>query len=173
MPEPELTKTDLTNHYFEEWGNAYLVIDFVEGQSLADRIAARGPLPEAQVLDWARQLLDALAYCHAQGVVHRDIKPQNIIIRPDGRPVLVDFGLVKLWDPRDPRTRTVVRAMGTPEYAPPEQWGAGHTSPDKRLGRRVASFLVAGWETHRVRARRRSCPFVKFVANSEVYPPTA
>ena len=159
--------------YFEEWGNAYLVMNFVEGQSLADRIAARGPLPEAQVLDWARQLLDALAYCHAQGVVHRDIKPQNIIIRPDGRPVLVDFGLVKLWDPRDPRTRTVVRAMGTPEYAPPEQWGAGHTSPDKRLGRRVASFLVAGWETHRVRARRRSCPFVKFVANSEVYPPTA
>jgi serine/threonine protein kinase len=119
--------------YFEEGGNAYLVMDFVEGQSLADLIAARGPLPEAQVLDWARQLLDALAYCHAQGVVHRDIKPQNIIIRPDGRPVLVDFGLVKLWDPRDPRTRTVVRAMGTPEYAPPEQWGAGHTDPRSDL----------------------------------------
>jgi len=119
--------------YFEEWGNAYLVMNFVEGQSLADRIAARGPLPEAQVLDWARQLLDALAYCHAQGVVHRDIKPQNIIIRADGRPILVDFGLVKLWDPRDPRTRTVVRAMGTPEYAPPEQWGAGHTDPRSDL----------------------------------------
>jgi serine/threonine-protein kinase len=119
--------------YFEEWGNAYLVMDFVEGQSLADRIAAQGPLPEAQVLDWACQLLDALAYCHAQGVVHRDIKPQNIIIRADGRPILVDFGLVKLWDPRDPRTRTVVRAMGTPEYAPPEQWGAGHTDPRSDL----------------------------------------
>jgi serine/threonine protein kinase len=119
--------------YFEEWGNAYLVMDFAEGQSLADLIAARGPLPEAQVLDWARQLLDALAYCHAQGVVHRDIKPQNIIIRADGRPILADFGLVKLWDPRDPRTRTVVRAMGTPEYAPPEQWGAGHTDPRSDL----------------------------------------
>jgi WD40 repeat protein/tRNA A-37 threonylcarbamoyl transferase component Bud32 len=119
--------------YFEEWGNAYLVMNFVEGQSLADLIAARGPLPEAQVLDWARQLLDALAYCHAQGVVHRDIKPQNIIIRADGRPILVDFGLVKLWDPRDPRTRTVVRAMGTPEYAPPEQWGMGHTDPRSDL----------------------------------------
>jgi tRNA A-37 threonylcarbamoyl transferase component Bud32 len=119
--------------FFEEWGNAYLVMNFVEGQSLADRIAAQGPLPEAQVLDWARQLLDALAYCHAQGVVHRDIKPQNIIIRADGRPILVDFGLVKLWDPRDPRTRTVVRAMGTPEYAPPEQWGAGHTDPRSDL----------------------------------------
>ncbi|MDW7991851.1 MAG: serine/threonine-protein kinase, partial [Anaerolineae bacterium] len=115
--------------YFEERGNAYLVMEFVEGQSLADLIARRGPLPEAQVLEWARQLLDALAYCHAQGVIHRDIKPQNVIIRGDGRAVLVDFGLVKLWDPRDPRTRTVVRAMGTPEYAPPEQWGAGHTDP--------------------------------------------
>jgi tRNA A-37 threonylcarbamoyl transferase component Bud32 len=119
--------------FFEEGGNAYLVMDFVEGQSLADLIAARGPLPEAQVLDWARQLLDALAYCHSQGVIHRDIKPQNIIIRSDGRPVLVDFGLVKLWDPRDPRTRTVVRGMGTPEYAPPEQWGAGHTDPRSDL----------------------------------------
>jgi serine/threonine-protein kinase len=119
--------------YFEEGGNAYLVMDFVEGQSLADLIAARGPLPEAQVLEWARQLLDALAYCHSQGVIHRDIKPQNIIIRPDGQAVLVDFGLVKLWDPRDPRTRTVVRAMGTPEYAPPEQWGMGHTDPRSDL----------------------------------------
>jgi len=113
--------------YFEEWGNAYLVMNFVEGQSLADLIAARGPLPEARVLEWARQLLDALAYCHAQGVVHRDIKPQNIIIRADGRPILVDFGLAKLWDPRDPRTRTAVRAMGTPEYAPPEQYGTSLT----------------------------------------------
>ncbi len=117
--------------YFEEWGNAYLVMDFVEGQSLADLIAARGPLPEAQVLEWARQLLDALAYCHSKGVIHRDIKPQNIIIGADGRPVLVDFGLVKLWDPRDPRSKTVIRGMGTPEYAPPEQYGVAglHTDP--------------------------------------------
>ena len=119
--------------FFEESGNAYLVMEFVEGQSLADLIARQGPLPEAQVLGWADQLLDALAYCHSQGVIHRDIKPQNVIIRPDGRAVLVDFGLVKLWDPRDPRTRTVVRAMGTPEYAPPEQWGAGHTDPRSDL----------------------------------------
>ena len=108
-------------------------MDLVQGQSLADLIAARGPLPEAQVLEWARQLLDALAYCHSRGVIHRDIKPQNVIIRPDGQAVLVDFGLVKLWDPRDPRTRTVVRGMGTPEYAPPEQWGMGHTDPRSDL----------------------------------------
>ncbi|MGB9776674.1 MAG: serine/threonine-protein kinase [Anaerolineae bacterium] len=117
--------------FFEEGGNAYLVMDFVEGQSLADLIGQYGSLPEAQVLGWAAQLLDALAYCHSKGIIHRDIKPQNVIIRPDGRAVLVDFGLVKLWDPRDPRTRTVVRGMGTPEYAPPEQYemATGHTDP--------------------------------------------
>ncbi|MGB9872304.1 MAG: serine/threonine-protein kinase, partial [Anaerolineae bacterium] len=131
LSHPNLVRV---SDYFEEGGNAYLVMEFVEGESLANLIAARGPLPEAQVLEWARQLLDALAYCHSKGIIHRDIKPQNIIIRPDGRAVLVDFGLVKLWDPRDPRTRTVVRAMGTPEYAPPEQYGvAGHTDPRSDL----------------------------------------
>jgi serine/threonine protein kinase len=117
--------------FFEEGGNAYLVMDFVEGESLAHRIEQEGALPEAQVLEWGGQLLDALAYCHAQGVIHRDVKPQNVIIRPDGQATLVDFGLVKLWDPHDPRTRTAIHAMGTPEYAPPEQYDTqmGHTDP--------------------------------------------
>jgi hypothetical protein len=117
--------------FFEEGGNAYLVMDFVEGESLADRITQQGPLPEPEALAWAGQLLDALAYCHGQGLLHRDVKPQNVIIRPDGKAVLVDFGLVKLWDPRDPHTRTAMRGMGTPEYAPPEQYEteAGHTDP--------------------------------------------
>jgi serine/threonine-protein kinase len=117
--------------FFEEAGNAYLVMDFVEGESLADRIVRKGALSEKDVLTWASQLLSALAYCHSQGVLHRDIKPQNVIIRPNGRAVLVDFGLVKLWDPSAPHTRTVMRGMGTPEYAPPEQYetAAGHTDP--------------------------------------------
>jgi len=117
--------------FFAEWGNTYLVMDFVEGENLADRIMRQGPLSEAQVLAWANQLLDALAYCHSQGVLHRDVKPQNVIIRPNGQAILVDFGLVKLWDPHDPRTKTAMRGMGTPEYAPPEQYdvAAGHTDP--------------------------------------------
>jgi eukaryotic-like serine/threonine-protein kinase len=120
---------------FEEGESAYLVMAFVEGENLADRIQWEGALPEAQVLAWASQLLDALAYCHAQGVLHRDIKPQNVILTPEGRAVLVDFGLVKLWDPADPHTRTVMRGLGTPEYAPPEQWGAlgRHTDPRSDL----------------------------------------
>jgi serine/threonine protein kinase len=80
--------------FFEERGSAYLAMDFVEGESLADRIARQGPLPEANALAWAGQLLDALGYCHSQSVIHRDVKPQNIIIRSDGQATLVDFGLV-------------------------------------------------------------------------------
>jgi len=121
--------------YFSWGGSECLVMNFVEGESLAKRIEREGAQPEAQVLAWARQLLDALAYCHARDVVHRDIKPQNVVITSEGKLVLVDFGLVKLWDPHNPRTQTVIRAMGTPEYAPPEQYSAfaGHTDPRSDL----------------------------------------
>jgi serine/threonine protein kinase len=114
----------------------------IEGENLAEIIERRGALPEEEALVYADQLLDALAHCHAQGVIHRDVKPQNVIIRPvgpapprfggaGGGAVLVDFGLVKLWDPDDPHTKTAMRGMGTPEYAPPEQYdvGPGHTDP--------------------------------------------
>lgn len=103
--------------------NAYLVTDFVEGENLADCVARVGALPEEHVLAWAGQILDVLAYCHDNGVLHRDIKPQNIILKPDGNVVLVGFELAKLWDSNDPRTWTATRVMGTPEYAPPERWG--------------------------------------------------
>lgn len=118
--------------FFEEGENAYLVMDFVEGESLAERIAREGQIPEAQVVAWSDQLLDALEYCHTKGIFHRDIKPQNVIVRPDGRVILVDFGLVKLWNPGDPRTRTVIRSMGTPEYAPPEQYDSQSGFTDAR-----------------------------------------
>ncbi len=115
--------------YFSFGGNEYLVMDFVEGQDLEAIGRQHGALPEATVLGWAYQLLDALIYVHARNVIHRDIKPHNVIVKPDGRVMLVDFGLVKLLDPNNPNTATAMRGMGTAEYAPFEQYvsGAGHT----------------------------------------------
>lgn len=117
--------------FFEWYGNAYLVMDFVEGESLAQLIARQGPLPEGQVKRWAEQLLNALEACHTRNILHRDIKPENIVICPDGRAVLVDFGLVKLWDPRHPKTQRVIRGMGTRAYASPEHFyiRGKHTEP--------------------------------------------
>ncbi|UCG23404.1 MAG: serine/threonine protein kinase [Chloroflexota bacterium] len=121
---------DVTD-FFHAAGRAYLVMKFVEGQSLQSLIDEEGALSESLVLQWADQLLDSLSYCHAHGVIHRDIKPANIIVRPDGKAKLVDFGLVKMLDPNDPRTRTIMMNMGTPEYAPPEQYDSqpGYTGP--------------------------------------------
>ena len=121
--------------FFEWYGNAYLVMDFVEGESLDQLIARQGPLPEATVKRWAGQLLGALQACHARNILHRDIKPQNIIIRTDGQAVLVDFGLVKLWDPNHPKTQRIIRGMGTLAYASPEHFHirGQHTEPRSDL----------------------------------------
>jgi len=118
--------------FFESEDFEYLVMDYVEGQTLSDLAAQHGNgLDEGQVLDWADQLLAALEYVHRHGIIHRDVKPSNIRLTPDGRIFLVDFGLVKLFDPRNPKTATIMHGLGTPEYAPPEQYDAhlGHTDP--------------------------------------------
>jgi serine/threonine-protein kinase len=118
--------------HFEFEGNAYLVMDYVEGPRLDGIIDDEGQIPADTLLIWARELLDALYHCHQNGVLHRDIKPQNVIISPAGEANLVDFGLAKLIDVKDRQTRTVMRGLGTPEYAPPEQYDAEPGSTDER-----------------------------------------
>ncbi|MCC7161649.1 MAG: SUMF1/EgtB/PvdO family nonheme iron enzyme [Anaerolineae bacterium] len=117
--------------YFSEAEHEYIVMDLVEGENLHHLVQTRGSQPETLVLSWTRQILDALVYLHARNVIHRDIKPHNLILTPDDRVVLVDFGLVKLLDPDRPSTLTLLRGVGTPEYAPLEQYSreVGHTDP--------------------------------------------
>ena len=132
LDHPNLPKV---SDFFAEAGREYLVMDFVPGKDLRQLIeeARRRDtfLDEATVLDWAAQLCDALAYLHTQvpPVVHRDIKPSNIKLTPRGTLKLVDFGLVKLLQPDESRTVTVVQGRGTVAYTPLEQYGGdtGHT----------------------------------------------
>jgi len=130
LDHPNLPKV---SDYFTEAGREYLVMDYVEGEDLESVLQRTGkPLPEKPVLIWADQVLDALEYLHGQHpqpIIHRDIKPANVRLTPQGKVKLVDFGLVKLLDPKDPRTKTTLRGLGTPEYAPLEQYatGTGHT----------------------------------------------
>lgn len=158
--------------YFEEGDNTYLVMDFAEGESLIDIIEEKGAISEAQVLTWALQLLDALTYCHSRSVIHRDIKPQNVIISPDGRVVLVDFGLVKLWDPDDPHTKTVMRGVGTPEYAPPEQYSSqeGHTDPRSDLYGLAATMYHALAGEPPLGAAERMADPEQFIPVREIAP---
>ncbi len=109
--------------YFIDNDRHYLVMDYIEGQSLLDMLLSnRQGFSEDLVLEWSDQLLSALEYIHANNVIHRDIKPANIRRTTDGRIFLVDFGLVKPYSPDDPRTMTMFHGIGTPEYAPPEQY---------------------------------------------------
>lgn len=132
LDHPNLPKV---SDYFSEQGREYLVMDFVDGRDLQEVLAEakrqEKRLSEAQVLTWANQLLDALIYLHSQDppVLHRDIKPGNIKVTPQGRVKLVDFGLVKVLQPDDSRTVTVVQGRGTAAYTPLEQYGGdtGHT----------------------------------------------
>lgn len=98
----------------------YLVMPFVSGGSV-QQVLGRAPLPQAEVVSYATQVADALGYAHRAGVIHRDVKPANMLIHADGRILLSDFGLAKVWvgvPPRPPRRHP---DAGTPEYMAPEQ----------------------------------------------------
>lgn len=105
----------------EENGVLYLVMPYVSGGSLQDQLT-RTPLPMSEVVAYGSQLTDALAYAHKRNLVHRDVKPANILIHSDGRLMLSDFGLAKILDSGlQPAVARNHPDAGTPEYMAPEQ----------------------------------------------------
>jgi serine/threonine protein kinase len=119
----------VTDHFVLSGQGQYLVMDFIPGDDAKAKLTKNGgPLPEKDVVKWAREILDALKYLHGRTppILHRDIKPGNIKITPDGRAVLVDFGLAKMQDNTQTATTTGAKAF-TPGFAPPEQYGLGRT----------------------------------------------
>jgi len=113
--------------YFSEHGNQYLVMEFVQGQTLEKRLeGARGPLLESEVRVYAEQICDVLDYLHTRPspVIFRDLKPANIMLQTGARIKLIDFGIARHFKPGKAKD---TQAMGTPGYAAPEQYGKGQS----------------------------------------------
>ncbi|AXH00344.1 serine/threonine protein kinase (plasmid) [Deinococcus wulumuqiensis] len=108
-------------NYFEEHGTAYLVMEFLEGETLGEAIVKRGPLPPLVAAQVADSVAHALEVVHAAGLLHRDIKPDNIFLHRTGRIVLIDFGSVRAFDSGKTVSHT---RLVTPGYAPLEQYSS-------------------------------------------------
>jgi serine/threonine-protein kinase len=125
LDHPNLPK--VTDH-FSEGGKQYLVMDFIEGQTLKERIEGEGggPLAVDEALEWADQLCGVLEYLHRRHppVVFRDLKPGNVMVTPEGAVKLIDFGIVRLFKPGKASDTAF---FGTAGYAPKEQYGRGQT----------------------------------------------
>jgi len=112
--------------YGEAAGEVYLVMPYVAGGTLHARLDAARPLDPPLIGRYLREIAAALDYAHARGIVHRDVKPQNILLAGDGRALLADFGVAKVLGDAGQQTQT--GAIGTITYMAPEQFG-GQISP--------------------------------------------
>lgn len=105
----------------------YVVMDYIEGESLDKILNEYGAQPEGLVVGWAKQLCDALGYLHQQkpSIIYRDMKPANVMLKPEGNIKIIDFGIAREYKEQNLADTTV---LGTKGYAPPEQY-SGQTDP--------------------------------------------
>jgi serine/threonine protein kinase len=108
-------------HFQNEPPTPFLVLEYVEGLSLGERIEREGALPEDEAVHLILQVCEGLRHAHAQGIIHRDVKPDNILVTPQGVARLTDLGLVKELLSSQELTRTG-RGLGTPHFMAPEQF---------------------------------------------------
>src|ERR687886_2984806 len=106
----------------EAEGTYYIAMEYLEGRSLKELIVSRGPAPIPVAIDYARQILGALRFAHRNGIVHRDIKPHNVIVDAEGRVKVTDFGIARAGASDMTETGAI---MGTAAYLSPEQ-AQGH-----------------------------------------------
>jgi serine/threonine-protein kinase len=104
------------------------VMEYVPGGTLSDRVRDTGPQPVNDVIDWTRDVLEVLSYLHQQRIVHRDVKPSNLLLTEDGRIKLSDLGLVRSLDRGSDLTRTM-EGIGTPRFMAPEQLRGEQPTP--------------------------------------------
>jgi serine/threonine-protein kinase len=104
----------------EHRGRQFIVFEYVDGENLKQLIQRRGPAPVATALELAIQIAQALSFAHRHGLVHRDVKPQNVLLNGDGRAKVTDFGIARSLDVQQGVTQTGT-VLGTSEYIAPEQ----------------------------------------------------
>ena len=114
-----------------ENGATFIVMELVEAPTLADLVRDRGPLPAQQIALVGERVLSALRAAHAAGIVHRDVKPANIMVAPDGRVKLTDFGIAHAAD--DPRLTTSGMIVGSPAFMAPERVEGRDAMPESDL----------------------------------------
>ena len=112
-------------------GQHYFTMDYIAGESLAERLA-KGPLPVREALEIVRQAADALQYAHEHNVVHRDIKPGNILLDKTGHVKVTDFGVAKEMDHTEMHLTATGQMIGTPQYMSPEQASGRSAHVDQR-----------------------------------------
>lgn len=181
----------------DEAGHVFLVMELLDGESLADRLERDGPFHPEAALAIAAELLDALAAVHDAGIVHRDIKPGNLFLQRDGTLKILDFGVARLRDELKKSETATGTLLGTPAYMAPEQargrweqvdvrtdlWAVGATLFTLLSGEHVhesetANEQIALTMTTPARSLRAVCPdlsadLVGWVDRALEYEPTA
>ena len=123
---------------FSSKNNEFLVMEFIEGNTLREIQCSTGNtetvMEESRALGWAIQVLDTLNYLHTlpKPIIHRDIKPDNLILTSDGRIMLIDFGLMKQIERELEMSGPLIKAIGTVEFAPIEQYADSGSTTDAR-----------------------------------------
>ncbi|TXS52697.1 serine/threonine-protein kinase [Streptomyces sp. t39] len=160
----------VTIHHVVDGGEhvyPWLVMELVTGGSLADRLA-RGPMEPREAALLGREVFAALRAAHAVGIQHRDVKPANVLLRPDGRPVLTDFGIAAI---RESTALTATGSIiGTPDYMAPERIAGGDGGPEADLWSLAMMLYVAVEGDHPLR-RGSTLATLAAVLNEELPPP--
>ncbi len=112
----------------EDDGQQYIVFEYIDGENLKQLIERTGPLPTRRAVELALEIADALAFAHEHGLVHRDVKPQNVLLTPDGDAKVTDFGIARSLEVEHGMTQTGT-VLGTSNYLSPEQASGKPTTP--------------------------------------------